>query len=94
MVRRILRALGKPENLVTQVTDRPGHDRRYSLDSCKIKKDLGWSPRMDLDEGIQQTITWYGSNREWLQQVRSREYRQYYDKYYTNRDQSLKAVTA
>lgn len=94
MVRRILRALGKPESLVTRVADRPGHDRRYALECSKIKRDLGWSPHMDLEQGIQQTIGWYRANAAWLQDVRSGDYQQYYNKYYTNRDESLKAVTA
>jgi dTDP-glucose 4,6-dehydratase len=94
MVQRILRALGKPESLMTRVTDRPGHDRRYALECSKITKELGWLPRMNLEQGIQHTLAWYRSNGEWLQHVRNGDYRQYYDKYYTNRDQSLKTVTA
>lgn len=94
MVRRILRTLGKPESLMARVVDRPGHDRRYALDCSKIKHELGWSPRVDLDHGIQQTIAWYRANGVWLQQVRSGDYQQYYDKYYTNRDKSMKTVTA
>jgi dTDP-glucose 4,6-dehydratase len=94
MVRRILRALGKPESLLARVADRPGHDRRYALDCAKITRELGWSPRMDLDAGILQTIAWYRDNGSWLQHVRSGDYQQYYDKYYTHREQSLKTVTA
>jgi dTDP-glucose 4,6-dehydratase len=94
MVRRILRALGKPDSLMTRVVDRPGHDRRYALDCSKIQRELGWSPRMNLDEGIQQTIAWYRSNGGWLQHVRNGDYQQYYDKYYTNRAASMKTVTA
>ena len=94
MVRRILRYLGKPETLITRVTDRPGHDRRYAVDSSKITSQLGWSPRIGLEEGIQQTIAWYRSNAGWLQHVRNGDYREYYEKYYTHRDQSLKTVTA
>lgn len=94
MVRRILRALGKPESLITQVADRPGHDRRYALDCSKITRELGWSPSLNLDEGIQQTIAWYRSNGAWLRHVRTGDYQQYYDKYYTHREKSLKTVTA
>jgi dTDP-glucose 4,6-dehydratase len=94
MVRRILRALDKPESLMTRVADRPGHDRRYALDCSKIAKELGWSPRVDLEPGIGQTISWYRSNGPWLQHVRNGDYRQYYEKYYTHRDNSLKTVTA
>jgi dTDP-glucose 4,6-dehydratase len=94
MVRRILRALGKSESLLTPVVDRPGHDRRYALDCSKIAKELGWSPAMKLDEGIQHTIAWYRANGAWLQHVRNGDYQQYYEKYYTNRDKSMKTVTA
>ncbi|HLK32229.1 MAG TPA: dTDP-glucose 4,6-dehydratase, partial [Terriglobales bacterium] len=94
MVRRILRALGKPESLMTRVVDRPGHDRRYALDCSKITNELGWSPAMMLDQGIQQTIAWYRANVAWLQHVRTGDYQQYYDKYYTHREKSLKTVTA
>ena len=94
MVRRILREVGKPESLMTRVVDRPGHDRRYALDCSKITKELRWSPRINLDHGIQQTIIWYRANRAWLQHVRNGDYQQYYDKYYTNRDKSMKTVTA
>jgi dTDP-glucose 4,6-dehydratase len=94
MVRLILRVLGKPESLIISVADRPGHDRNYALDCSKITKELGWSPRMDLNQGVQETIAWYRANTAWLQHVRSGDYQQYYDKYYTNRDRSLKTVTA
>ena len=79
---------------MTRVVDRPGHDRRYALDSSKITRELGWSPGMNLDDGIQQTIAWYRANSDWLQHVRNGDYQQYYDKYYTNRDKSMKTVTA
>ncbi|HZR29809.1 MAG TPA: dTDP-glucose 4,6-dehydratase [Terriglobales bacterium] len=94
MVRRILRALGKSESLMTRVADRPGHDRRYALECRKISRELGWSPRMDLEQGIQQTIRWYRENAAWLQHVRNGDYREYYDKYYTHRDKTMKTVTA
>lgn len=94
MVRRILRVLGKPESLMTRVADRPGHDRRYALESSKIARELGWSPRMDLEQGLRQTINWYRSNGAWLQHVREGDYREYYDKYYTHRDKTMKTVTA
>lgn len=93
MVRRILRNLGKPESLITSVADRPGHDRRYAVDCSKITRELGWSPRTGLEPGLQQTIAWYRSNAAWLQHVRDGDYRQYYEKYYTHRDQSLKTVS-
>lgn len=93
MLRRILCHLGKPESLISYVADRPGHDRRYAVACSKITRELGWSPRIALEQGIQQTIAWYRGNAAWLQHVRDGDYRQYYEKYYTRRDQSLKAVT-
>jgi dTDP-glucose 4,6-dehydratase len=92
MVKRILRALGKPETLVSHVTDRPGHDRRYAVDFSKITTELGWRPSVALEEGIRQTIDWYASNPTWLQRVRNGDYRQYYETHYTNRENTLKAV--
>ncbi len=94
MVRRILRVLGKPESLIRPVADRPGHDRRYALDCSKISREMSWSPRMNLEQGIQQTIAWYRTNGPWLQHVRNGDYQQYYEKYYTHREKSLKTVTA
>ncbi|HKT70665.1 MAG TPA: dTDP-glucose 4,6-dehydratase [Terriglobales bacterium] len=94
MVRRILRVLGKPESLMRPVADRPGHDRRYALDCSKVSREMSWSPRMNLEQGIQQTIAWYRSNAAWLQHVRNGDYQQYYEKYYTHREKSLKTVTA
>lgn len=92
MVKRVLRALGKPDSLMTSVKDRPGHDRRYALDCCKIEKELGWKPEVKLEEGLRQTIAWYKSNSKWLAGVRGGDYRSYYAKYYENRDSSLHAL--
>jgi len=92
MAIRILRALGKPENLLTSVADRPGHDRRYALSSSRMKNELGWTPTIALDDGLQRTIDWYKSNPDWLARVRGGDYRCYYERYYENRDSSLHAV--
>jgi dTDP-glucose 4,6-dehydratase len=89
VVRAILRHLGKPDTLIQYVQDRPGHDRRYALDSSKIQAELGWSPRVSFDEGIRRTIDWYASNTSWLQNARSGEYRKYYDRHYTRRDETF-----
>ena len=89
MARRVLRSLGKPETLLTHVADRPGHDRRYALNCQKIKNDLGWTPKIPLEEGLRQTIDWYKANTDWLAGVRRGDYRSYYQKYYENRDSSL-----
>ena len=72
MVRRILQLLGKPENLLSYVQDRPGHDRRYALNCDKIKTELSWRPVMSLKDGLRQTIDWYESNKKWLVDVRRR----------------------
>ena len=92
MARRLLRATGKPESLLSYVKDRPGHDRRYALNCDKIARDLGWKPAISLAEGLRQTIDWYKSNTEWLAGVRGGNYRSYYEKYYENRDSSLHAI--
>ncbi len=92
MARRVLRLLGKPESLLSFVSDRPGHDRRYALCSKKIEKELGWTPTTRLDEGLRQTIDWYKGNDTWLGGVRGGEYRAYCEKYYEKRDSSLKAM--
>ena len=93
MVRRLLRMVGKPESLISYVKDRPGHDRRYALDCSKMKRELGWSPQVSLEDGLQQTVDWYKANGEWLAEIRKGEYRGYYEKYYLNRDSSLRAIS-
>jgi len=93
MARRLLRLMDKPETLLAYVKDRPGHDRRYALDCSKIDKQLGWKPSISLDEGLRQTIDWYGANSDWIAQIRAGEYQSYYEKYYVNRDSSLHDLT-
>jgi dTDP-glucose 4,6-dehydratase len=92
MARRLLRATGKPETLLSYVKDRPGHDRRYALTCDKMERDLGWKPAMSLDDGLRQTIDWYRTNTKWLAGVRGGDYLSYYQKYYENRDSSLHAI--
>src|SRR5208337_5167349 len=70
VVRAILQHLGKPESLVEFVLDRPGHDRRYALDSSRIRRELGWSPKVSFEEGIRRTIEWYQANAIWLDHAR------------------------
>ncbi len=88
----ILKLLGKPESLIQFVQDRPGHDRRYALDSAKIRIELGWKNEVSFEEGIRGTIEWYGQNTLWLERARSEEYRQYYDRHYTRRRETLKRI--
>ncbi|MEX0873788.1 MAG: dTDP-glucose 4,6-dehydratase [Actinomycetota bacterium] len=68
----VLEILGKPSSLKSIVPDRPGHDRRYLLDSSKIRKELGWEPQVGFDEGLKDTVQWYASNREWWEHLRGR----------------------
>ncbi len=68
----VLAALGKPADLKTIVPDRPGHDRRYLLDASKIRRELGWEPKVDLDAGLAETVAWYAEHREWWEALRDR----------------------
>lgn len=78
--------LGRPngtsEKLITYVKDRPGHDLRYAIDATKIKEELGWEPSLDFEEGLKKTIRWYLDNEEWLKNVTSGAYQNYYEKQY------------
>lgn len=85
VVRAVLRELGKPESLITFVTDRPGHDRRYAIDPDKIHRELGWLPATRFDDGIRETVAWYLGHRDWWETILRGEYRQYYDRMYANR---------
>jgi dTDP-glucose 4,6-dehydratase len=85
VVKIILRAFGKPDSLITFVTDRLGHDRRYAIDAEKIERELGWKPRHTFEAGIAQTILWYKENSSWWQRIISGEYKEYYKKMYEER---------
>ncbi|MCL2223676.1 MAG: dTDP-glucose 4,6-dehydratase [Defluviitaleaceae bacterium] len=82
VVKTILRELGKPESLITYVTDRPGHDMRYAIDPTKINRELGWLPATRFDDGIKLTIKWYLDNRKWWENILAGEYQNYYEKMY------------
>ena len=82
VVRRILELTGRDESLIEYVTDRPGHDRRYSLSSDKLKTELGWAPQMEWDDGLARTVDWYRDNEWWWGPIRSGEYREYYERQY------------
>ena len=74
LVKKILRLLGKPESLITCVADRPGHDRRYAIDSRKIGAELGWKSACEFDTALTATVEWYIKNRRWLERVKTGEY--------------------
>ncbi len=80
MDKKLNRNVGDSEKLITYVKDRAGHDLRYAIDATKIKRELGWEPSIKFDEGFEQTINWYLSNSEWLENVTSGDYQKYYDK--------------
>jgi dTDP-glucose 4,6-dehydratase len=89
VARRILKALDRDESLLTFVEDRPGHDRRYAINSSKMKTQLNWRARVPFDAGLQDTIEWYRSNSAWIENVRSGAYLTYYDRMYGRRSQTL-----
>jgi dTDP-glucose 4,6-dehydratase len=89
IVHLILKSLGKDESLITYVADRPGHDRRYAIDSTKIEKELGWKPVIDFETGMRQTIEWYLQNPAWVEHVKSGAYRTYYEHMYQDRKRTL-----
>jgi dTDP-glucose 4,6-dehydratase len=81
VVRRIVELTGASESLIEHVPDRPGHDRRYSLSSAKVRA-LGWEPRVRFDDGLSETVAWYRENPAWWEPIRSGEYREYYARQY------------
>lgn len=85
VVKTILKELGKSEELIQYVTDRPGHDMRYAIDPTKISNELGWEPTTSFNDGIKKTVKWYLDNKSWWMNIISGEYQNYYDKMYGNR---------
>lgn len=83
IVKLILQALGKSEDLITYVQDRPGHDRRYAIDNTKITTELGWKPTYTFEQGIAETIEWYQTHQEWMERIVSGAYADYYEKMYS-----------
>ncbi|MEG2436488.1 MAG: GDP-mannose 4,6-dehydratase, partial [Ruthenibacterium sp.] len=82
IVKLIIKTLGKSENLIQYVQDRPGHDRRYAIDNTKITTELGWVPAYTFEQGIAETIQWYLDNRNWVNRITSGDYQNYYRKMY------------
>ncbi|WP_448528161.1 dTDP-glucose 4,6-dehydratase [Raineya sp.] len=85
MDKKLGRAEGESEKLITFVTDRAGHDLRYAIDASKIMNELGWKPTLQFEEGLEKTIDWYLANEAWLHQVTSGEYQKYYTEQYAHR---------
>ena len=84
IVKLIIKTLGKSEGLIKYVKDRPGHDRRYAIDNTKITTQLGWKPTYTFGQGIKETIEWYLANTEWIENIVSGDYVNYYEKMYSN----------
>jgi dTDP-glucose 4,6-dehydratase len=89
IVRSLLKLLSAPDGLIEFVQDRPGHDRRYALDDSKIRSELDWEPKVDLDTGLQHTVDWYRANADWVREATSGEYQDYYEKFYIKRRATL-----
>ena len=85
IVKIILKELNKPESLITNVTDRKGHDLRYAIDPSKAMKELGWKPTTMFKDGIKPTIEWYKNHMDWMKECASGNYKEYYEKMYENR---------
>jgi dTDP-glucose 4,6-dehydratase len=85
IVKIILKLLGKGDDHITYVKDRPGHDRRYAIDSGKIMSELGWAPKYQFDGGIEKTIKWYVDNENWWRRIMKGEYLNYFEKNYSNK---------
>lgn len=85
MDKKLGRAEGTSAKLITFVTDRAGHDLRYAIDSTKLQKDLGWTPSIQFEEGLEKTVDWYLANEEWLNNITSGDYQKYYEQQYKNK---------
>ena len=85
MDRKLGRAEGESAQLITFVTDRAGHDLRYAIDSSKLQRELGWTPSLQFEEGLEKTVDWYLENQEWLGNVTSGNYQSYYQGQYNDR---------
>ncbi len=89
LAKQILTLLGRPHSLLQFVKDRPGHDRRYAMDSRKLQDELGWNCSFNFETGLRETIRWYQENGDWLAETRSGAYRDYFDRHYARREQTF-----
>ena len=85
MDQKLGRAEGSSEKLLTYVTDRAGHDKRYAIDASKLEAELGWKPSITFEQGLERTVDWYLQNQEWVSKVTSGAYQTYYEQMYSNR---------
>ena len=92
MLKLLLKILGKPESLLTSVTDRLGHDRRYAVDFRKTTAELGWRPEIAFERGLRDTVDWYREHAEWVRRCRSGEYRDYYERMYAEREATAQKI--
>jgi len=92
VLKLLLKILEKPESLLTSVTDRLGHDRRYAVDFQKTTRELGWRPEIPFEEGLTATVKWYRDNSEWVRRCRSGEYRAYYENMYAERGAGARSI--
>jgi len=92
VLKLLLKILGKPESLLTSVTDRLGHDRRYAVDFSKTTRELGWRPEIPFEQGLRATVDWYRDNSEWVRRCRSGEYRAYYEQMYGEREAGARSL--
>jgi len=86
MDKKLGREIGESEKLITCVVDRAGHDKRYAIDASKLEEELGWTPSITFEEGLDKTVDWYLDNAEWVNRITSGDYKEYYHKMYSNRE--------
>ena len=86
MDKKLGREIGESEKLITYVVDRAGHDKRYAIDASKLEEELGWTPSITFEEGLEKTVDWYLNNSDWINRITSGDYKEYYQKMYSNRE--------
>ena len=86
MDKKLGREIGESEKLITYVVDRAGHDKRYAIDASKLEEELGWTPSITFEEGLEKTVDWYLNNSDWINRITSGDYKEYYQKMCSNRE--------